>query len=248
MTAPVMELSDIGPKPCDLVVAPGEYVTFTGPSAKSTFLKVAGLPDRPTQGVHTLNGIDAESLRQRNRTALRGSRNRATGHDRAEPVAVIHEGVAQCPGITTLDTSSAVFIGDAPFRVIGVLAGTDRKADLLLPVLVPRATAEKMYGPPKPGQRATIQDGCSGASCLRLRQETRLHRPGPQMRSRCAFGATFALMRARHHNTRGGSRMVTNPSTSFGLSAGHVAAVRHRDAKRAGSRFRSARGRVTRLP
>ncbi|MFI6585515.1 ABC transporter permease [Embleya sp. NPDC050493] len=78
-----------------------------------------------------------------------------TFHDqRAEAVAVIGEGMATRLGITTLDTTPAIFIGDTPFTVIGILADTDRKPDLLLSVLIPRTTAEKIYGPPDPADRA----------------------------------------------------------------------------------------------
>lgn len=87
MTPPVVDFSGIGLTypgppavhalhPCDLVVARGEYVTITGPSGsgKSTFLNVAGLLDRPTRGTYRLDGIDTEALKERDRTALRGSR------------------------------------------------------------------------------------------------------------------------------------------------------------------------------
>ncbi|MGW6685645.1 ABC transporter permease [Streptomyces sp. NPDC054961] len=78
-------------------------------------------------------------------------------HDaRAEQVAVIGPAVAARLGITTLDTQPAVFIGDIPFTVVGILAGADRKAELLLSVLVPRTTAERIWGPPVGGQRAAM--------------------------------------------------------------------------------------------
>ena len=63
-------------KPCDLQVAAGEHVVVVGPSGsgKSTLLNVAGLLDRPTEGVYELDGIDTGSLADRDRTALRGQR------------------------------------------------------------------------------------------------------------------------------------------------------------------------------
>ncbi|WP_406284112.1 ABC transporter permease [Embleya sp. NBC_00896] len=80
-----------------------------------------------------------------------------TFHDtRAEAVAVIGQGMADRLGITTLDTTPAILIGDTPFTVIGILTDTDHKPDLLLSVLIPRTTAERIYGPPDPGQRAKM--------------------------------------------------------------------------------------------
>ncbi|MER5205079.1 ABC transporter permease [Streptomyces sp. NPDC002825] len=73
----------------------------------------------------------------------------ASGH--AAPVAVIGAGVAERLGITTLETRPAVFVGSQPFTVIGIVSDTDRKADLLLSVVVPRTTAERMWGSPEDG-------------------------------------------------------------------------------------------------
>ncbi|WP_240798998.1 ABC transporter permease [Streptomyces sp. A0958] len=64
-------------------------------------------------------------------------------------VAVIGSGVASRLGITTLETRPAVFIGDQPFTVTGIVENTERKADLLLSVVVPRTTAERVWGPPE---------------------------------------------------------------------------------------------------
>ncbi|MFE4666271.1 ABC transporter ATP-binding protein [Streptomyces sp. NPDC056716] len=60
----------------DLTIGRGEFVTVVGPSGsgKSTFLNVAGLLDRPSEGVYRLDGIDTVGLSERDRTALRGRR------------------------------------------------------------------------------------------------------------------------------------------------------------------------------
>ncbi|MEU7006847.1 ABC transporter ATP-binding protein [Streptomyces sp. NPDC046332] len=63
-------------RPCDLTVRRGEFVAVVGPSGsgKSTFLNIAGLLDAPTTGTYLLDGIDTGTLRDADRTALRGRR------------------------------------------------------------------------------------------------------------------------------------------------------------------------------
>ncbi|MFR9676311.1 ABC transporter permease [Streptomyces sp. TR02-1] len=68
-----------------------------------------------------------------------------------EFVAVLGSGVASRLGITTLQNRPAVFIGDQPFTVVGIIDSAERKADLLLSVIVPRTTAVKVWGPPEGG-------------------------------------------------------------------------------------------------
>ncbi|MDD9377680.1 ABC transporter permease [Streptomyces sp. ZAF1911] len=75
----------------------------------------------------------------------------AFASDQEAPVAVIGTGVADRLGITTLETNPAVFIGGRPFTVIGIVADTERKADLLMSVVVPRTTAERIWGEPTSG-------------------------------------------------------------------------------------------------
>ncbi|WP_030385807.1 ABC transporter ATP-binding protein [Streptomyces sp. NRRL S-241] len=62
--------------PCDLTVRRGEYVTIVGPSGsgKSTFLNIAGLLDAPTHGTYLLDGINTTTIKDKERTTLRGSR------------------------------------------------------------------------------------------------------------------------------------------------------------------------------
>ncbi|MEU9303933.1 ABC transporter permease [Streptomyces sp. NPDC048269] len=62
-------------------------------------------------------------------------------------VALLGSSIAARLGITTLDTRPAVFIGDEPFTVIGIIQDVERKAELLLSVVVPRTTAEDIWGP-----------------------------------------------------------------------------------------------------
>lgn len=69
----------------------------------------------------------------------------------AQPVVMIGSGMAARLGITTLRTRPALFIGEQPFTVVGIIDDVERKADLLLSVVVPRSTAEKMWGEPAAG-------------------------------------------------------------------------------------------------
>ncbi|MEU7582270.1 ABC transporter permease [Streptomyces sp. NPDC041068] len=75
---------------------------------------------------------------------------------RHERVAVIGSALASRLGITTLRGNPAVFIDDAPFTVIGIVEDVDRKPDLLMSVVVPRSTAEAIWGEPEPGERARM--------------------------------------------------------------------------------------------
>lgn len=78
-------------------------------------------------------------------------------HDRrGENVAVIGAGLASRLGITTLETAPAIFVEDRAFTVIGIVDDVRRKADLLLSVVVPRTTAEEIWGGPEAGQRAKM--------------------------------------------------------------------------------------------
>ncbi|MER7732525.1 ABC transporter permease [Streptomyces erythrochromogenes] len=71
-------------------------------------------------------------------------------------VAVLGAATAARLGITTVSTHPAVFIGEEPFTVVGIIGDVERKADLLLSVVVPRSTAEEVFGPPRGGDARMI--------------------------------------------------------------------------------------------
>ncbi|RPF34215.1 ABC transporter permease [Streptomyces sp. TLI_185] len=71
-------------------------------------------------------------------------------------VAVIGEATAAQLGITTLQTHPAVFIGDEPFTVVGIVQDVQRKPDLLLSVVVPRTSAEELWGRPGPAEASML--------------------------------------------------------------------------------------------
>ncbi|MFJ8858473.1 ABC transporter permease [Streptomyces sp. NPDC102451] len=66
-----------------------------------------------------------------------------------ERVAVLGASTAARLGIATLETRPAIFIGDEPFTVIGIIGDVERKAELLMSVVVPRTTAEDIWGAPQ---------------------------------------------------------------------------------------------------
>ncbi|MFJ4860964.1 MULTISPECIES: ABC transporter permease [unclassified Streptomyces] len=72
-----------------------------------------------------------------------------------QQVAVVGPAVAARLGIADLKNNPAIFIGSTPFVVIGVLGDVDRKPELLMSVMVPRSTAEHIWGPPA-DDRATM--------------------------------------------------------------------------------------------
>lgn len=78
-------------------------------------------------------------------------------HDRrGKNVAVIGLGLAARLGITTLETTPAVFVDDHAFTVIGIVADVERRADLLLSLVVPRTTAERIWSGPDSGTLAQM--------------------------------------------------------------------------------------------
>jgi putative ABC transport system ATP-binding protein len=87
MSTPTIELVDVertyggaapvrALRPCNLSVQPGDFVAIEGPSGsgKSTLLNILGLLDRPSAGTYLFDGVDVASLRERDRSALRGQR------------------------------------------------------------------------------------------------------------------------------------------------------------------------------
>ncbi|MFD3610340.1 ABC transporter permease [Streptomyces atroolivaceus] len=66
-----------------------------------------------------------------------------------DSVAVIGSATAARLGILTLRTQPAIFIGDTAFTVVGIIDDVERKPDLLLSIMIPRASAERIWGPPQ---------------------------------------------------------------------------------------------------
>ncbi|RSM69431.1 ABC transporter [Actinoplanes sp. ATCC 53533] len=69
------------------------------------------------------------------------------GHNaRADRVAVLGRAAADRLGITGVEHSPAIFIGDDAFTVIGILAEVQREPDLLNAVLIPDGLARAAFG------------------------------------------------------------------------------------------------------
>jgi putative ABC transport system permease protein len=67
----------------------------------------------------------------------------------AQNVAVLGKSAAAQLGISSLVNEPAIFIGDQPFTVVGILAGDQRLAQFNLGVTVPESTALRLWGAPQ---------------------------------------------------------------------------------------------------
>jgi putative ABC transport system permease protein len=70
-------------------------------------------------------------------------------HDRRRArVAVLGVAAARRLGISQLTAQPAVFVNGIAFTVVGIIDDVQRVPDLLLGIIVPRSTAEQLFGPP----------------------------------------------------------------------------------------------------
>ncbi len=68
------------------------------------------------------------------------------GHgERSDPVAVLGPAAAQRLNVTRVDNSPTIFIGDEALSVIGILADTARKPDLLSAIIIPESVARERF-------------------------------------------------------------------------------------------------------
>jgi putative ABC transport system permease protein len=67
---------------------------------------------------------------------------------RGERVAVLGTVAAQRLSIKRLSGPSTVFIGGVAFTVVGIIDSVERRPEVLVGVIVPRTTAETLWGPP----------------------------------------------------------------------------------------------------
>ncbi|NML54737.1 ABC transporter permease [Streptomyces sp. R302] len=132
---------------------------LNGVEAAGVYWRVRLGPNEPVRGapIGVANGADSQTqVIAASSGVLDAAHSRfAEGlpygefHDRyRQQVAVLGQATAARLGITTLRTMPAIFIGDTPFTVIGIVKDVDRKPDILMSVVIPRSTAEAIWGPP----------------------------------------------------------------------------------------------------
>lgn len=81
------------------------------------------------------------------RTTLFTGRFFDAGHEeRGDRVAVLGPGAAERLNITRVDNGPAIFVGDESLAVIGVIATTARRPDLLNAIIIPTGVARERYG------------------------------------------------------------------------------------------------------
>ncbi|MEZ5343097.1 MAG: ABC transporter permease [Acidimicrobiales bacterium] len=76
-----------------------------------------------------------------------------TGHDeRSDPVVVLGPGAAQRLNISQAANAPAIFVGDEPLIVIGILADVERQPELLNAVIMPNGVARDRFGLEAPAE------------------------------------------------------------------------------------------------
>nr|WP_307798427.1 ABC transporter permease [Streptomyces beijiangensis] len=132
---------------------------LNGVDAAGVYWRVRLGPEEPVRSapLGITNGADAQTqviaaspgvLAAANSRFAQGRSFSEFHEQHHQQVAVLGAATAARLGITTLRTNPAIFIGDVPFTVIGIVKDVDRKPELLMSIVVPRATAERIWGPP----------------------------------------------------------------------------------------------------
>ncbi|AUG78593.1 ABC transporter [Kitasatospora sp. MMS16-BH015] len=113
--------------------------------------RVAAGPDPATAGTDSQAQLVAASFGMLKAAGASYEQGRAfdSFHDhRQERVAVLGAAAARRLGISSVQNQPAVFVGGTAFTVVGILADVQRRPDLLTSVIVPRGTAEHLWGQP----------------------------------------------------------------------------------------------------
>jgi ABC-type antimicrobial peptide transport system permease subunit len=81
------------------------------------------------------------------RASLLTGRTFDAGHsDRADPVAVLGPAAAQRLNVVRVDNTPTIFVGDEPLAVIGILADTARRPEMLSAIIIPDTVARDRFG------------------------------------------------------------------------------------------------------
>jgi putative ABC transport system permease protein len=137
--------------------APARVLRLNGVEAAGTFSRVevgddlvrsVAVVDPQSDAAHQLAVIAASpGLFDAVRGRLRTGRLFDQGHDRRrDQVVVLGKHAAERLGVNRVDSQPAIFIGDQPYTVIGILDGVSNRAELLDAVIMPNGTATTAYG------------------------------------------------------------------------------------------------------
>lgn len=138
----------------------------------------APLPGAPDPGAVPVLAASPGVLRAIHPSLREGRLFDAFHSGRHERVAVLGNAAAQALGVDMLAGQPAIFIDDVPFTVVGVIDDSRRLPDLLFGVMVPRGTAEQLFGPPDVSARAQMLiDTDVGAATVVARQSALALRP-----------------------------------------------------------------------
>ncbi|MEU8223032.1 ABC transporter permease [Kribbella sp. NPDC048915] len=134
--------------------APERLTRLNGVEAAGT-VSVLEIGDDLVQNVTGVDGNTGKALQvmagsaglwDAVRAMLQTGRFFDEGHDRrADKVVVLGKHAAERLGINRVDSQPAVFIGDEPYTVIGILDSVSGRADLNDAVIMPNGTARTAY-------------------------------------------------------------------------------------------------------
>jgi macrolide transport system ATP-binding/permease protein len=176
---------DAGPRLARLngVVAAG---TLSSVDVGDALVSGSALNDPASRTTFKLS-VDAASpgLFTAVRARLSSGRFPDAGHSRRqEKVAVLGRTAARRLGVQQVDGLRAIQVGDEVFLVVGVLAGVERKHELLSSVIIPEGTARSVYRLAAP--ETVVAETEIGAASMLARQVPLALRPDAPLGLRVA--------------------------------------------------------------
>ncbi len=101
------------------------------------------------------------------------------GHDqRADPVAVLGPGAARRLNVTQTANAPAIFVGDQPLVIVGILADVRRKPELLNAIIIPNGIARDRFGLSAPSE-VLIETEVGAAELIEAQAPTALYPNAP---------------------------------------------------------------------